>query len=390
VSDRSGCGLTELAVLESLAGLMSDAKRRRFVKTSRVLAGIEDKIGLGPRLSYPMLVDLTRPWLMAAPLVALRGDGGDRLFPEPADAQYTESRPSGVGQLVLDAEAGKLAPVPVGLINGTTYRGGMQPALDPARIVAAAHKLLDDAQTSDAELLSIVGPPYSPADCTITGNLNGLFAGKQTEIRESAKITITSVAVPEPRLPRQAIGRSTLRAFTGSAYTSPPAHLIIESLPAHATIHEAETQIAMRSGSHDRRDDSPASGPARNSALALACRFTPSILDRIRPLTSRSRSTSRSTWSWNQALTRPLSGTSFSSWTASHRKLPGLSRPRLPECSAAGSALIATRTCPLVSTSSTKQSSATALGSSAETARTVSVPPEADRTTPQSEFGLKP
>lgn len=101
MSDRSGCGVVELAVLESLAELTGSGKRKVFVETSKVLGTIEAKIGLGPNYSYRVLVDLTRPWLTTARLVAFRGDGGDRMFPEPAEPGYTECRQSQVGQLVL-------------------------------------------------------------------------------------------------------------------------------------------------------------------------------------------------------------------------------------------------------------------------------------------------
>lgn len=48
----------------------------------------------------------------------------ERMFPEPAPARHTECRLSQVGSLVAAAEAGAMAPVPAGLINGAWWRWG--------------------------------------------------------------------------------------------------------------------------------------------------------------------------------------------------------------------------------------------------------------------------
>ena len=91
VSDRSGCGLIELAVLASLATLTTDDPEL-YVESARALARIENRIGLGVRYSYQVLRDLPYPWMMAVQLVAAMGDIGDRSSPGPAEATRTESR----------------------------------------------------------------------------------------------------------------------------------------------------------------------------------------------------------------------------------------------------------------------------------------------------------
>jgi len=64
-----------------------------------------------------------------------------------------------VGQLVLAAEAHRVAPIPVGLINGTAYRGGTQPPLAPfANLAALRRRLLQEPDVPDREVISIVGP----------------------------------------------------------------------------------------------------------------------------------------------------------------------------------------------------------------------------------------
>lgn len=257
MSERSGCGMIELAVLESLAALTADDPDF-YVESARALAGIEDRIGLGPRYGYRVLRDLAYPWMMAAQLVAAMGNIGDRSFPEPAEAAHTESRQSHVGQLVLDAEDRRLAPVPVGLINGTAYRGGMQPPLEPLGVIAALRKLLRDPEVSDTEVLSTVGPPFSPAGCTISGDLDALVNGHETEIRETGRITVTDVPVPEQPPPRRPAptGRGHAFGWVGKP-PARPVHLVIESLPAGSLTGDVAKEITDRAIPRERIDDSP-------------------------------------------------------------------------------------------------------------------------------------
>jgi hypothetical protein len=256
VSDRSGCGLIELAVLESLAALTADDPER-YIASARALSGIEDRIALGPRYSYQVLRELAYPWMMAAQLVAAMGFIGDRTPFEPAEAAYTEARQSHVGQLVLDAEAGRLPPVPVGLINGTTYRGGMQPPLEPFGVIAALRTLLRDPEISDAELLSTVGPPHSPAGCTLIGDLDGLVNGHETVIREAGRIAVTGVPVPEQPPPAPALtGGGGPFGWTGYAVAR-PVHLVIESLPAGSFTSEVTREILDRAVPREQGDNKP-------------------------------------------------------------------------------------------------------------------------------------
>jgi hypothetical protein len=249
MTDRSGCGLVELTLLESLEALTA-GRPRGWVVSARAVAGVEERIGLGPLYGYQVLLDLARPWTVAVRLVAGRGNYGGRGFDPPAADRYTESRPSRVGQLVMDAEARRLAPVPVGLINGSLYRGGTQPPLEPFRLIAALRRLLDDPRATDADLLQVAGPPYPVTGCEISGDLAALYAGSRTEIRETGRITITGVPVPEPRAePRLAPGSHEVIVVGGpSADSGPPfaAHLIIESLPAQAGTFDVVNAITQR------------------------------------------------------------------------------------------------------------------------------------------------
>ena len=113
------------------------------------------------------------------------------------------------------------------MINGTAYRGGTLPPLEPFHVLAALGRLLEDRPVADAELLRIVGPPDPMIGGELTGNLDALIKGRPTAIRQTGRITITGVPVPEP----DAAVPPDRRGWTGSEISSRsprPAHLIIE------------------------------------------------------------------------------------------------------------------------------------------------------------------
>jgi len=134
VTDRSGCGLAELTIVQAVAALSTGSDE---AASARVLDEVDRRIGLGPSYAYPMVCDLTKPWVIPAPLLAISGNAGDRTFPQPAEPVHTECRLSRVGEVVVAAEAGTIAPVPAGLINGTWWRGAAQPPLDPFGVITA-------------------------------------------------------------------------------------------------------------------------------------------------------------------------------------------------------------------------------------------------------------
>ena len=269
MSDRSGCAPVNLAVLGALDAATA-GRPRSYVRSARALAGIEERIGLGPRYAYEVLLDLARPWIIPVRAVVAMGNIGDRSFPATAGPGYTECRPSYAGQLALDTEADRLAPVPLGLINGTTYRGGTQPALEPFRALAALRRLLDDPGVPDAEVISLAGPPYSVTGCAITGNIAALMRGRRVTLRESGRIAVTGVPVPEaPADPPPRAPGGMLVAFGGVGPVPPrPAHLVIESLPLGAMTTDVVHAIVNRAASRPRADPHP--GLARTTALPVA------------------------------------------------------------------------------------------------------------------------
>jgi hypothetical protein len=265
MSDRSGVGLAGLAVLETLEALTA-GRPRAYVTSAEAVSGIEERTGLRPRYGYEVLTDLVRPWIMPVRLVAGRGNFGDRSFPDPAEPEYTRCRPSHAGRLALDAEAQRLAPVPVGLINGTAYGSGTQPPLEPFRVLAALARLLEDRRVADSEVLRIAGPPYTVTGCDLTGDLDALMGGRRAAIRQTGRITITGVPVPEPAADTAV--PPDRRGWTGyevSSRPSRPVHLIIESLPARTSPLDACQAIIKQARSHGWIG----SGPDRTERPAL-------------------------------------------------------------------------------------------------------------------------
>jgi len=63
VSDRTGSGLVELAILETLSAATAGRPWAHVVCTKAV-AAIEERIGLGPRYGYEVQFDLARPWII--------------------------------------------------------------------------------------------------------------------------------------------------------------------------------------------------------------------------------------------------------------------------------------------------------------------------------------
>jgi hypothetical protein len=71
--------------------------------------------------------------------------------------------------VVLAAERRDLAPVPVGLINGTTYRDGTQPPFRPLAVIEAIRHVIRHPRAAAQDIISMIGPPDFITGCTVTG-----------------------------------------------------------------------------------------------------------------------------------------------------------------------------------------------------------------------------
>ena len=188
MGQRSGLGLVEVTVLEAL-----DFLGARFdhwhIKCAKVVAAVDESIGLAPGYGHEVLCDLARPWTVAVRLVDFHGNYGSQDYPA-AGPRYVESRLSPAGEVALAAERRELAPVPIGLINGNTYRGGTRPPFRPHGIIAAAHRVITDPRAADADLISIIGPPDFLTGCAVEGDLKMLAEGRPTELRLEARVSV--------------------------------------------------------------------------------------------------------------------------------------------------------------------------------------------------------
>jgi hypothetical protein len=187
LSGRTGLGAVQVAILEAIAA----GSGRRFRSNEKILSQAESLIGLAPWYAYPVLVDLAQPWKMPVTLVDGRGNFGSRGNDPAASRRYTESGLTAAGRVALAAEHRDLAPVPIGLINGTTYRDGTQPPFRPLSVIEAIRHVMLHPRASRKDIINIIGPPDTITGCTVTGDLDALAAGQPTELRYQAKITIS-------------------------------------------------------------------------------------------------------------------------------------------------------------------------------------------------------
>ena len=176
MSRRSGLGSLEVAVLTAVAevGGTPEAGRR---PTTRVLEQLERQDGLGARYLHPLLQDLGAPWRLHLPLLDPYGNWGSQHGDPAADPQYTKVRLSPVGALALAAERDEVAPVPLGLIEGSLYRDGPVPPFHPRRVLAALRTGSGDA-----------GMPTLPTGGTIGGDLTALLAGRKARLQLGCEV----------------------------------------------------------------------------------------------------------------------------------------------------------------------------------------------------------
>ena len=201
MSGRTGLGAAEVALLRAVDLLAGEEHAR----CSDVLTAAAVTDGLGPRYSWPLLVDLGVPWRRHLPLVELHGNAGSRWGDPPADAQYVEVRLSRYGELALAAEREEVGPVPLGLVEGSWYADGPVPPFDPERVVGA---LL--AGATDA------GGPSMPAG-RVVGDVDGLLAGRAVRLRLECTISAVGGDLVITGLPLGVTGEEVLQRIAQRA-----------------------------------------------------------------------------------------------------------------------------------------------------------------------------
>jgi len=240
-------GVVELALLDALDTLRA-RPGRRFSGCERVLAVVEDTSAVPRGYGYEVLVDTARGWLTQVPLIDPQGNFGSQGNDPPAGPRYTEARLSPAGQLTLAAERGELAPLPIGLINGNTHRGGLRPPFRPQGIFDAIRLVHRKPRVASRELLDTIGPPDFLTGCTVTGDMSALYAGQLTELRLDSRLTLTDQAsLPEwARPPRRADAPALKRTV-----------LLIDQFPPYANPDETAKSLAARSKQRSWDDNYP-------------------------------------------------------------------------------------------------------------------------------------
>jgi hypothetical protein len=191
MGERSGLGLVECAILEALDSPGAQPGRA-YRGNARVLATVEDRIGLARGYAYEVLVDLARPWTMPLSLIEGQGNFGGRYGNDPAaHSRHTGSRLSAAGQVALAAERADIAPVPIGLINGNIYGKGTRPPFRARAVIEALRQVIQRPRMTNNQLIDVIGPPYFRNGCTVTGDFAALAAGRPTDLRLEARLGIS-------------------------------------------------------------------------------------------------------------------------------------------------------------------------------------------------------
>jgi len=128
---------------------------------------------------------------MPVGLVHGQGNFGSRGDDPPAGSRYTEARISPAGRVALAAERGQIAAVPIGVINGNTYRGGLRPPFRPDAIIAAAREVIRRPGVTGKELAGIACQLLFLTGCTVSGDLAARAAGRRVELRLQARVSIS-------------------------------------------------------------------------------------------------------------------------------------------------------------------------------------------------------
>ena len=136
------------------------------------------------------------PYRVAVPLIDFQGNiepmGRDPLV----EASFTESRLGRVGAAVLAAERGDIPAVPMGLINGDYYAGGLRPSFPARRVIDALLALVADPARPEEDVLALLGPPVFPTGCDVDGDIDALLAGRPVELRLTPRMEIDTTNSP--------------------------------------------------------------------------------------------------------------------------------------------------------------------------------------------------
>ncbi len=131
MSHATGLGLVDTALLLAVDAAGAS---ERYKKSSLILKRLTADTGEDASDACMAMTSLIQPWLAPLPLLDGNGNFGSPGNDPPADPGYTECRLSPAGRAAVAAERGDGPPVPLGLVNGSTFRGGLRPPFSPAAV----------------------------------------------------------------------------------------------------------------------------------------------------------------------------------------------------------------------------------------------------------------
>lgn len=226
-----------------------------MARTRDVLSAVDRAGVMGPRAAQQTLIDLIAPWRRHLPLVRGDGNWGSQEGDPPADPEYTEVGLTRYGELALAAEEGSIGPVPLGLIDGSWYRGGQHPPYDPRAVLQAL-------QHRDAAGLL----PAPPTGGRVSGNLTDLAAGRPAHVTVSATAIIERrepAPVKSPEAPPGAKGAWVI--WTTPRHKLGGDRVVVTEIPYGVSIDDAVNDLLYRSraplGDPPVPDDRPNAGP---------------------------------------------------------------------------------------------------------------------------------
>lgn len=187
MTERTGLGVLEVALLKAVQGT-GVADGQSWVQTRSVLNFLERTQNLGPAYVAVVARDLGVHWQVRPALLELRGNWGTQHGDPMAEPQYTEFRLTEVGRLALLAEAGETGPLPLRLIHGTVYRGGLAPPFRPQSVLQAVAATVRRPEISETEVLRLLGSPEFPVGGPVHGDLAGLLAGRAARLHLTSRL----------------------------------------------------------------------------------------------------------------------------------------------------------------------------------------------------------
>lgn len=264
MSDLTGLDPLEVAVVEVCASLGASSAGPH-TKCARIVTEVERSFGYGPHRTYEALLDLARPWVRWRPLVDVHGNAGSPDFPA-AEARYTECRLTPSGVLAEEAERRNGPALPLGLLEGTVYRGGHVAPCHPGRLGAALRVVADSSAVSDDVVLTVLGAPAFPTGGDVTVE-DGL-------IRVTARIEIMDSFVEVTELPPGAGAQRAIESISARSR-----YLPIRAITDMSDISRLRVRCELKAGA-----DPAATAAALGElwGVTAAIRATPLPLESMR------------------------------------------------------------------------------------------------------------